>query len=348
MACDQVHDEDDSRLGRPLCAECYDYPGHAVWNAYAGELWRRTTIAANRQLRQLAKQLGTRLRLSYAKVAEYQRRGLVHFHALIRLDGVDAADPDAILEPDPRVTAAHLEDLLRHAAAATSFRTAPHPANRDGWPIAWGEQLDPRHVSLSPTDVDDAGQVTTTAVAAYLAKYATKATETTGHVAARITPETIDIYADLDTHTGRLVAACWTLGKRPRTMVTSKARETWADDYGQLRRWAHMLGFGGHFSTKSRRYSTTLGALRAARRAWHRSQTPAMPEPPAPADLDLAGEDTVLVINELVFAASAGTPAPTPCLPTPRLPEPASTAPPHGRNSPLPTTSTDRHEEQDR
>ena len=32
--------------------------------------------------------------------------------------------------------------------------------------------------------------------------------------------------------------------------------------YGRLRRWAHMLGFGGHFSTKSRRYSTTLGALR--------------------------------------------------------------------------------------
>jgi hypothetical protein len=26
-----------------------------------------------------------------------------------------------------------------------------------------------------------------------------------------------------------------------------------------------MLGFGGHFATKSRRYSTTLGALRRAR-----------------------------------------------------------------------------------
>ena len=29
-----------------------------------------------------------------------------------------------------------------------------------------------------------------------------------------------------------------------------------------------MLGFGGHFSTKSRRYSTTLGALRRARTAY--------------------------------------------------------------------------------
>lgn len=32
-----------------------------------------------------------------------------------------------------------------------------------------------------------------------------------------------------------------------------------------LRRWAHMLGYRGHFSTKSRRYSTTLGGLRQAR-----------------------------------------------------------------------------------
>jgi hypothetical protein len=33
-----------------------------------------------------------------------------------------------------------------------------------------------------------------------------------------------------------------------------------------LRKWAYMLGFPGHFSTKSRRYSTTLGTLRDARR----------------------------------------------------------------------------------
>ena len=36
-----------------------------------------------------------------------------------------------------------------------------------------------------------------------------------------------------------------------------------------LGKWAQMLGFRGHFSTKSRRYSVTLGALRRAR---HRFQ----------------------------------------------------------------------------
>ncbi|MFC5880745.1 replication initiator [Streptomyces virginiae] len=46
---------------------------------------------------------------------------------------------------------------------------------------------------------------------------------------------------------------------------------------------AHMLGFRGHFSTKTRAYSTTLGVLRAARAAWHRRHTP----PPSPTTLVL-------------------------------------------------------------
>jgi hypothetical protein len=32
-----------------------------------------------------------------------------------------------------------------------------------------------------------------------------------------------------------------------------------------------MLGFGGHFATKSRRYSTTHKAIRAQRRDYHRT-----------------------------------------------------------------------------
>lgn len=38
--------------------------------------------------------------------------------------------------------------------------------------------------------------------------------------------------------------------------------------YALLGKYAHMLGFRGHFSTKSRRYSVTLGALRRARARW--------------------------------------------------------------------------------
>jgi hypothetical protein len=64
------------------------------------------------------------------------------------------------------------------------------------------------------------------------------------------------------------------------------------DDVADLRliQWAHMLGFRGHFSTKSRRYSTTLGALRAAREQHMRA------EEITTGRLPLFDEDTVLVI----------------------------------------------------
>jgi hypothetical protein len=54
---------------------------------------------------------------------------------------------------------------------------------------------------------------------------------------------------DLPTHVAELVRACWELGGRARLGGL------------RLRKWAHMLGFGGHFST-------TLGALRRARVAY--------------------------------------------------------------------------------
>lgn len=35
-----------------------------------------------------------------------------------------------------------------------------------------------------------------------------------------------------------------------------------------MHKWVRCLGFRGHFGTKSRRYSITLGALRRARSRW--------------------------------------------------------------------------------
>src|SRR5690606_21036815 len=67
-----------------------------------------------------------------------------------------------------------------------------------------------------------------------------------------------------------------------------KPRGTSLEEFADLRlvQWAHMLGFRGHFSTKSRRYSTTLGALRAARIAYIRQQLPGW-QPPDDQDPDL-------------------------------------------------------------
>jgi hypothetical protein len=107
----------------------------------------------------------------------------------------------------------------------------------------WGEQLDVRHI----TEAGDEQELTAEQVAGYVAKYATKATEaldvTLDHRVGEVELDDLDLSA----HVAELVRACWELGARPS--LTSL----------RLRKWAHMLGFGGHFSSKSRRYSTTLG-----------------------------------------------------------------------------------------
>jgi hypothetical protein len=201
--CLERHQGDDSRLGEALCRDCYDYEHQAVWNFHAGELWRRTSITLNRALRSAAKDRGVQVRLSFAKVAEYQRRGVVHFHALIRLDGLNPNDPDSIVAPDPSLMAEHLRSYLEYAAATAGLTTMPHPHNRAGWPIHWGDQVDIRAVRLAAADVDDRGTLITTAVAAYLAKYATKATEEAGHVSRRLDAAAIERHAERDTHQTR-------------------------------------------------------------------------------------------------------------------------------------------------
>ena len=174
---------------------------------------------ANRLLAKHAKHHGDkgRVRLSFGKVAEYQRRGVVHFHALIRLDGLDPDNPEQV------VAAAAVGQRVR--ARPTCIRTAvehdrvPAPSRtrptRDGWPIAWGDQLDVR-----PLRVRGDEAITDTAVAGYLAKYATKGTDATGHTSKRITTDTIDIYAD-DSHPGRIIHAAWQLGERRRLRRTA-------------------------------------------------------------------------------------------------------------------------------
>jgi hypothetical protein len=56
-----------------------------------------------------------------------------------------------------------------------------------------------------------------------------------------------------------------------------------------------MLGFGGHFSTKSRQYSTTLRALRNARQAWRRRREVVETR-------DHTNEETTLVVGSWTYA----------------------------------------------
>jgi hypothetical protein len=229
-----------------------------LWNALAPELWRRTTIAIQRALGRLVGlqegELRRLVRISYAKVAEFQRRGAIHFHAVIRLDAAtDCRCPACMAPPPAPFTAALLEEALRQAVPVARV---PCPPLDDGGPgryARWGEQLDVRNITRD----DQEGELSAEQVAGYIAKYATKATESFGSgLDRRLTEDDLDHLDKLPAHVGKLIRACWELGGRPELEGL------------RLRAWAHMLGFGGHWSTKSRRYSTTFTVLRRARVAF--------------------------------------------------------------------------------
>ncbi|MFE3109230.1 replication initiator [Kitasatospora indigofera] len=98
--CGKRHEPMDALLGTPLDPETYDYLGAVLFNAHAepvGSFHDLPAPRARRPARLTQKAARAVLRFSFAKVAEYQKRGLVHFHAVIRPDG-----PDGSTQPPPR------------------------------------------------------------------------------------------------------------------------------------------------------------------------------------------------------------------------------------------------------
>ncbi|PBC75793.1 hypothetical protein BX265_0473 [Streptomyces sp. TLI_235] len=183
-----------------------------------------------------------------------------------------------------------LADAIRAAARVSVSVVSDAVGERE---LAWGEQLDVREITAFGTNAE----LTDHAVAAYVTKYATKSADTSGALdralfcrpcqgrgmtlAAHGTPLQCTACGGtgqarplprlaVERHARQMIRTCRELGKRPEF----EALKLW--------KWAHMLGFRGHFSTKSRCYSVALGQLRDERRAWRTEQARAhagLPDP---------------------------------------------------------------------
>jgi len=218
----------------------------------ASPLWSRTTtylrraVARSTVLDEL--ELNRRPSIAYARIIEYQHRGAIHVHAVIRLDLTGERPSETV-----RLRANRATDALTSAVmAAAGAASVPYPgpwADSHG-SARWGSQIDVR-----PVVVDGGDGLPAQAVAAYIAKYATKSTDGPGRLDHRLHESDITTLG-VPPHLGQLVATAWRLG----------GRKDLADL--RLRYWAHTLGFRGHWLTKSRSYSTTLTALRTARVEW--------------------------------------------------------------------------------
>lgn len=274
LNCVDIHRPGEAVVGTPVCPKCFDYRGLVMFNALAPKLWARTVIEIRRRLAALSeisvRQVHSTVRLSYTKVAEYQRRGAIHLHAVFRLDARSTeAAPQAPPAPfdDPNLLLAAI-----HSAARRVSIEVPVAEDRNSIPtvVRWGSQLDVAVIGSSQpeqtTNGDPAAPQHSTparAVANYLAKYVTKALPEHGIVAD---------HGDTNPyrrHVRQIHRTCRQLGRD--------------HDLTVLRTGDRVEGFGypSRPSSRSRKYSTTMGALRAER------QRHAMTDRGAPdADID--------------------------------------------------------------
>ena len=114
--CGKRHEADDPELGAAIDPTAYGYEGAVLWNWHAPALWNRFTIELVRVLAARAglseREWRKCVRVAFAKVAEFQARGLVHFHAIVRLDGTE----DRATAPGVQVSPQELCDAIRQAA----------------------------------------------------------------------------------------------------------------------------------------------------------------------------------------------------------------------------------------
>lgn len=153
---------------------------------------------------------------------------------------------------------------------------------------AWGSQLDVATVSAGAAGRD------VRRVAAYLAKYATKSAGDAGAAAVLARrflrrPDWAWLRSRAGAHLARLVETAWGLGGLRELAAL------------RLRQWAHAFGYRGHFATKSRAWSVTLGLLRGVRQAWRARQRVASGEADVWA-LAAAGGGSVAVVSGWRFA----------------------------------------------
>jgi hypothetical protein len=180
-------------------------------------------------------ELRRELKISYLKVAEYQRRGLIHFHLVLRADG-----PEADFSAPPKwidIDLLHTEFL----EVISEFELV----GLGGQGIRWGSQFDIKNLVDDRTDLR---------VASYVAKYATKSTGNSIALARGFDNRREIDELRIDPHLKEMALMAWDLSTRPELEPL------------HLRQHAHNLGFTGQLITKSRHFSTTFKDLRGSRR----------------------------------------------------------------------------------
>ncbi|WP_374198453.1 replication initiator [Nocardioides sp. R-C-SC26] len=126
--CGKRHsNEVDAGLrGVPVDLADYDYAGQVAWNAASGRLWDATRARLRALLPSLA----------FASVREWQARGALHLHVLIRVEAKDAQKVPVVQAGKKR----------RSVPVITALVGAVTARGDDGITVCWGANVDCRPV----------------------------------------------------------------------------------------------------------------------------------------------------------------------------------------------------------
>ncbi len=128
--CHQLHGENDSVIGTPLDPATYRYDLAADFNGHASRLLAVT-------MQRLGRVVGRRL--VYARVAEFQTRGLIHFHIIVK-GIVSEHDVQTVIRGGPDLRRVE-ENKSRGPGTGLRRRNVNvRPARSGVW--TWGPQVD--------------------------------------------------------------------------------------------------------------------------------------------------------------------------------------------------------------
>jgi hypothetical protein len=252
--CGVRHFEHAPVLGTPIDPSTYDYAAAANWNANASRLLAVTMQRLSRMTYPNSPRTsGVQRQLQWVRVAEFQRRGLVHFHVIVR----------------GRVKQEHLEAVVRGAGTPGKPDYIKPTTSRG---IGWGTQCDLRRVAKGAKH----------GVGFYLLKvigYATKnagggGAGLDGHERQMATAGAESCSCDHaltcnDGPTSMTVTVLDDEGK-PTTVTVANLSKRHHDRCVRHRLARRGWGFRGHIFAASHRWGVTLKEIRA-RRCQHRS-----------------------------------------------------------------------------
>jgi len=246
--CGEWHDEASRLLGLPIDPDTYDYTAAAEFNRNATRLFAVTLQKLNRVL---GRSRGNNLRV--ARVVEYQRRGLVHIHALVV----------------GRISQDMLNLVVRGGVnPRTGYKVKA--ASSNGW--QWGPKCD---ASVRPA----------VQAAAYVRKVVSYAVKDTVSSAGGV-----GVHASRMSEAGAVARKCECFAnhcaygrrvvrmgneylyiKNPSSLICRRRRSG-------RKNW----GFTGHVLSKTRNWPMTFGQLREARRQYAMALAPTTLVPLSP------------------------------------------------------------------